>query len=394
MILKKKKDLNKFLNYYICIYPCLLLINTQLILNFFNIILLGVLLIKAKKEGYKVSFLEKWIVLFLICIIISFIGAPYKITDGLRQVGRILRWIFFPLLLGQININKETKAKLIYSVGIGIFIYAIKFFLDYKGILSNRYGLRYSGGYKISQISLVLGICTIIGVIFLFYYKNLTCRERILLSIITLMSLVMLILTQTRGMYLSLSITLLLAVWVKSKIHCLYAAITIIMIGGIFYISYPNNKYVVRAKNIVKLDNSNKGRIEVWKESYRIFIKNPVNGVGFHNFSKVQNKKNYKINRSGYTHSHNTILKFLAETGIIGFLGYICLFIKLIVLGLKKAKQELNYLILLSVVLCLFFYENTDVLIQNNFAYPFIYFIIGVVLNSEYKKLRSDWCVK
>lgn len=385
---KITNNIDEIFNKFMIIYPFFLMVNTKFALNILNILLLILVIIKIKKDGFKKSFFEKWIIIFLIGIVLSLINSPYEIDPGLVDLKRIIRWIFFPLLLGQFYIKEKTKRYLLYSAGGGLAIYVLRYYLEIAKKINFKlnWGERYTGGYLISQISLVLGICIILGLI-LFFYKKILLKERIMLVIFILISGTLLILTQTRGMYLAVLLSIGLVLLVKNIKHFMLMLIITISIGITIFITIPTNQYVVRVKNITRMDSSNLGRIEVWKEASRIFKENPINGVGYNNFPKAQGVGIYKYNKK-YYHPHNTILKFASETGILGLLGYLLLNGVLILKGIKNGKNDLNYLIILGTIFCLVVYESVDMVIWRNFAYPCIYFILGVLLNREYKKIK------
>lgn len=379
-------DIDEIFNYFIIIYPFCLMVETKLVLNTLNILLFIFVVIKVRKDGFKKSFFEKWIILFLIGIVISFIKSPYEIDSGLVSLKRMLRWIFFPLLLGQFCIKKETKRYLLYSLGGGLAVYVLRYYLEISKKIKFKlnWGERYTGGYLLSQISLVLGICLILGLI-LFCYKKMLLKERIILTVLVIVSGILLILTQTRGMYLAVLLSIPLVLFVKNIKHFILISTIGVLMGVILFSTIPTNKYVVRARTITQMGSSNLGRIEVWKEAYRIFKENPVNGVGYNNFSKAQREGIYKYNKK-YYHPHNTFLKFASETGIFGIFGYLILNGVLVLKGIKNGKNDLNYLMVLGIIMCLFIYELSEIIIWRNFAYPCIYFTLGILLNREYKK--------
>lgn len=383
------KNVDDIFNKFIMIYPFFLMIDTIFVLNVLNVLLFLLVVIKVKKDGFKKSFFEKWIILFLMGIIISFIKSPYEIDAGLVDLKRIIRWIFFPLLLGQFCIKEKTKRYLLYSVGGGLAVYVLRYYLEISKKINFKlnWGKRYTGGYLISQISLVLGICIILGLI-IFFFKKILLKERIILVILILISGTLLILTQTRGMYLAVLLGIPLILFVKNKKYFILVSIIGILMGITMFSTIPTNKYVIRVKAIIRMDNSNLGRIEVWKEAYRIFKENPVNGVGYNNFSTAQRGGIYKYNKK-YYHPHNTILKFASETGVLGLLGYLLLNGILILKGIKNGKKDLDYLIILGTIFCLVVYESVDMVMWRNFAYPCIYFLLGIVLNKEYKKIKE-----
>lgn len=63
--------------------------------------------------------------------------------------------------------------------------------------------------------------------------------------------------------------------------------------------------------------------------AYKIFIDNPIFGVGIKNFRYECKKPKYKDVYACTTHPHNTYMQLLAETGIIGFFFILIIFIYL-----------------------------------------------------------------
>ncbi len=88
-------------------------------------------------------------------------------------------------------------------------------------------------------------------------------------------------------------------------------------------------------------------RILIWKTAWKIFLDYPITGVGFASFSKI-----YPIYRlpgaieESMSFAHNLPLNLLAETGILGFLGFLALFIRVIFSGFKSYFKEKNPFIL------------------------------------------------
>ncbi len=91
------------------------------------------------------------------------------------------------------------------------------------------------------------------------------------------------------------------------------------------------------------------GRFSLWQLAYTNFKKNPLLGVGYGNFKALEKKEHY----ANYTHNkgtfanprraHNDFVEKLAETGIVGFLLYITLFIVPFIWFVKLMRRDGDY---------------------------------------------------
>ena len=70
--------------------------------------------------------------------------------------------------------------------------------------------------------------------------------------------------------------------------------------------------------------------------AYKMFLDNKVIGIGVRNFRNFCNEDRYKVaERSCTTHPHNTYVQLLSETGLIGFVFFVSIFIFFIIICLK-----------------------------------------------------------
>ena len=69
-----------------------------------------------------------------------------------------------------------------------------------------------------------------------------------------------------------------------------------------------------------------KAHHEIYISSYKIFLDHKIIG-GSKNFRNICKEKEYYVNKKEVcsTHSHNTYLQILTETGIVGFVFYLLL---------------------------------------------------------------------
>ena len=88
-----------------------------------------------------------------------------------------------------------------------------------------------------------------------------------------------------------------------------------------------NNELINKEK--IKLNIFSLGHQGHFTSAYKIFLDNPIFGVGIKQFRYECKKPEYYDTFACTTHPHNTYLQLLAETGIIGFLFIFTIFIYL-----------------------------------------------------------------
>ena len=158
------------------------------------------------------------------------------------------------------------------------------------------------------------------------------------------------------------------------KINKIYKALVLLVIVMLItFISYTNKNSYQRIiiqtlvqMNIIKTTSSNnklfifsQQHMEHYVSSYRIFLDNPLFGAGVKNFKNLCNQEKYKIGElTCSTHSHNTYLQLLSETGIVGFLFFFIFFcyisIKIFrIIFFEKNISDIEYNYKLCVLFCL-----------------------------------------
>ncbi len=136
-----------------------------------------------------------------------------------------------------------------------------------------------------------------------------------------------------------------------------------------------------RIENLVEMNVDRDGpalaRLEAVKLSLEIIKSHPIIGVGFGGFnSDFENNKIQKLIK----YPHNIILEYLVETGLIGFLFFLILFVK-IILALKKNLLSL-ILFLFSFWLALF---SKDISTQ---AFLWVFIAVGEISNVKFRKTK------
>jgi O-antigen ligase len=135
-----------------------------------------------------------------------------------------------------------------------------------------------------------------------------------------------------------------------------------------------------------------------YKTAFKIFLDNPIIGVGPKMFRKKCADKKYNSGaESCSTHPHNFLLQILSETGIIGFIFYLVMLYFIIsriinyFLNYKKYK-EVNYIkivCLITLFINLFPFLPTGN-IFNNWLSIIFYFPCGFLLHQINLKNRNE----
>lgn len=410
----KKLDYETFINYMMLLLIFLMPMATLGIRKLqFNVLipLLGILaIVQIYKKGFKISFYERYLGIFIASILISLIFTDYPIKLGLKTGKGFLWVLILPTLLGQFKIKESYLKYSLISMILGALILYRGFLeeiqnvlkgyfgvseplykvLSYKNIkllqkLGANYRLRGEFNYIALTANILAMIIIIVTVVIL--EKKVRNSYKILLGIFLIPTVYFFLLTQSRAGYLSVIvvISLYLTYILKNKIIYLYLilfGITILLFNVL-----KKNPYIVRAKNIFRFDSSNLGRLEVYRESLRLFKANFLTGVGYENFILAQDKSGYRFNKF-YYHSHNMGLKLLSEIGIIGFIVYYLWMFQI----LKNLFLEREYLIKRVSILVLINYlifENFEILVINRAVYSVLFLILAFGINSNYEYTRE-----
>ena len=123
---------------------------------------------------------------------------------------------------------------------------------------------------------------------------------------------------------------------------------------------------------------------EIYKLSYKMFLDNPITGIGINNFKYLceldQFYKKQMVNYDCASHPHNIYIQWLTEGGIIVFIFFI-LYLYYIVEFIIKNTGEKKYKIISIIIIFSMFWPimSTGSLIKNWYGIT-TFFIIGLCL--------------
>ncbi|MBI4708865.1 MAG: O-antigen ligase family protein [Candidatus Portnoybacteria bacterium] len=340
------------------------------------------------KENLKHNILEKYLApLFLLISLFSIFIADYQVL-GIKKLLFLINAFLLFLVIRNLAKSKEAIIKIFQAmsfaalvvIAVALIQFLVVLFVPLfafwqfwtEKVISVFYGqnlsdlLSYSNTwfayYSVNPPTLrlfsvfpdshSLAMFLILSVpvfLSLAVYYNQNKRKKIFFWIATGLSLAIIILTGSRGAWLSILPVAGVAIYlfVKRLDRALVkkSLITFLIFGILFLASsfYPPVLYKFqswqdsgnasttfsffeRARSISRLSEiSNKGRLEIWQASIESLIKYPILGVGLGNYVKVLDEDPSAAKKGAS--AHNLYLDFANEIGIFGALVLILMFL-------------------------------------------------------------------
>lgn len=154
--------------------------------------------------------------------------------------------------------------------------------------------------------------------------------------------------TYSRAGYLSLIAGVLTYLSIKKKIKISFILIPIFLFGIIF-LPRPSSEGVHLERTY-----SIKARVANYKETSKIFLKNPIFGVGYNNLCWARNHYLIDVNNNSNSHScsgsDSGLLLLLSTTGIVGFIIYVS-FLYVLIKTLKTDYYGIAFVSCFSAIL-------------------------------------------
>jgi len=273
-----------------------------------------------------------------------------------------LRFFFAGIFIIQ-EISKDNDR--LTFITTGIFFIVLFWCLDASfqfmfgvNILGHPYEIGHITGmfYPRNTIS---HICSILSAIcFIHIYFNLKQRKWMLISLVPLIFIILL--SGRRAAWIMLFLSSLGFLW-YGFVYTASRKNFLKLTGGIAFIGLlvitttitfhepTNERFNVTlglfSNDYETIDKATASRLPLWQTALTIFKQNPINGIGprgyRHVYTKYSEPDDY-WHKLTQTHPHLLILEVMAETGIIGLLGYLIIFFPLIILARQNpAKIEL-----------------------------------------------------
>lgn len=326
------------------------------------------LLLSRKLYLSKLSELKLFsffVALYMVAEILSrlFAVIPENSFTGIKRV--LLFLVFY------VSILKFTDKKTLYRVFYtGIFIFsAVSIYEIINYIINYRPAeIEHS---RLSSFTYVITTSEIKMLIFLsafpiIFAKENTIRFRIIMTAVLIPIFVSIYLTQTRNVFISIFICII----IFGIVHNKKIILIFILLLALLYLIIPQS-YKTRISSIFDPDyGSNKSRIVMWSIGLEMFKDRPLFGTGDNEFMELYEKyKKPEMHGEG-SHLHSNYLMILATMGILGFISYAGMFAVLFLRQLKiysSTKESKDRMFILGVILSFFAFHISGIF-EWNFA--------------------------
>lgn len=402
IILTSLKALTLFIVLFVNKYVLDFRIDQVMILKLFSIFLALFLfseVITIKEIIFKKNDLIFVVFLFILLISLSFILSPNK-TISFQDYFTLISYFFiFFLVKNYVNSQPQIESfiKIFFITSFIVSLYTIIQYYNLDPYLKNLTNLTSTIGLK-NWISNYIGMFFPITFIFFLVKKN--KQNKIIYYFLLSIFYITLIICQSRGIWISIGLTLIFAIYVIFKFRLIkifqenrkwliLLLSTILAITIVYSTGNPLNKSIVTApqralSTFNENDPSINARRLIWETTINMIKEKPLLGSGIGTFKLIylnyqaellKNKPEYLKYFANAGEAHNEYLQMAAEIGIIGlgiFLMIIFMLYKIVFISLNAKIDESKKLTLLGMILGI-----SCFLIHSLFAFPLHVPVLG-----------------
>lgn len=283
------------------------------------------------RPKFQMSILITFCLLFSWAVISALLSGNFDSKEAFSDIWEYSPIVLFPFFLSVLKISKDRViSTLLVSSSIVSFLGILQYLVpsihypfprqlvreDFNGFFSHHL---HTGGFY--------SITTIISFALILFWQ---CdkKKKSFLWVFFFLNTTALFLTMARSYYISLSLSILILMFLKSWRWFITGGLVFVAIS-VLILSFPN-PVNSRFRTISPTNSSNKERIYIWKAAIEMAKEHPLAGIGKGNWGE-EAKKNYyprfekewHYSENSYAHAHNSFLTSLAETGVIGLVLFI-----------------------------------------------------------------------
>jgi len=370
-------------------------VNQEMILRLFIIIILTLLVIKyfvEKEISWFKNSLNLPIFLFVLVMSLSLLRVN-TIRVSLRDyeifISYFLLYFFIPNNIDEEN-QFDSFVKLFFIISLIVALYTLMQYYGLDPYLKELKALSSTIGQK-NWISNYLAL--IFPIIFSYFLLQKIRRNKVFLFLLLSIVYTTLMICQSRGIWISISLTLLIGIFIIFKFKIVRTfqnnrkwlfllLLTFLLITIIYSTENPLNKSAITvAQRAVSTfdeqDPSINTRLLMWRTTLQMIKEKPLLGSGIGTFemnyldyqAEFLKSNPYYLKYSGKAReAHNEYLQMWAELGLVGlgvFLSIIFIFYNLIINYFKKEHNDKKRIIVLGLLMGI-----TCFLIHSLFTFP------------------------
>jgi len=326
----------------------------------------GWILLKiVRKEKFNKPFLFRPILLFFVISIASLLfNIPrLSLNDFFVSLLYPLRWLLYTgVYFVFMDFDKEFKAKAVKFLLIPISLIIIVGFIQFI-FYQNLGNLYYLGWdmhlYRLFSVFLdpnFTGVFLVLAFIFLlgliFQIKKIRKIQNIFLLVLAGLNLVAIYFTYSRTALLSLIIGTLALMYFKINKKYLIFVLALLL----FLVLIAPKSFKTEGTNLFRFASVEQ-RIKTAQDAIQIFKDNPILGVGYNSYRYYQKEHGFlggylwEVSHAG-SGTDNSFLLILATTGILGFISYLYLLLKMFLLGRFRNQTAKLVLFASLIVFC------------------------------------------
>ena len=354
------------------------------------IILFFVTVLVLKKRSYQPEARAYYLIMlvYLGAMGMSLIYTP-ALGDGLmRFQGQVTKFIMAVILIETISSTVESRKYLVGTAAGGSVLAAIAI---YEGVFRHVYRppsmWNSVHGGNIFLFSLIALISLLL------YEKNTRWRAAYITT--GLFMGYAFYLNGTRGAWIALGIVLLLLPLIMRSMalpkKVAYYAVLLALAGGLSQTPFIKDKVQEAQSNIQNYENADARnslgyRLEMWKASGKMFLRNPILGVGLGGWNEalvgMAARKETPDFILHYNQTHNIYLDVLSTRGLLGFITFMVIIGYPVFYAWKRREpeNELYRTLLICATIALLVSGMTDTLVYIRGVFLAYILFVGLSL--------------
>ncbi len=338
----------------------------------------------------KIAPISAWI-FYLICMLIAVFYSPSRADSARLWINEVS---YFSLFLIPFLIIKDSKDFIFWLKVLALsFVLPIMYAnidLLHGGKYFEDAGMRITGSFTHPNI---LAFYLVLAFTFYFYLLksgHLKSKHglKFVIKLLMINILVLLIATKTRNAWISIYAGFFIYALLQER-RILW--LLVIVVPLFLLIPQVQERMTVlnntSSSNYQRV-NSFEWRLQMWKNSFSKIMERPVQGHGLGAFKPMSEQ--FSANKK--TGAHNTYLELIFETGVIGFLSFMLLFLSPLNVFFKNMTRTINsgearvWALMISYIIGYMLICSADNLLFYLVFNWYAWFFIGLMLVASYRK--------